>query len=98
VARKTFGAVFGREPTDDELDQIYVQYLLNLSADIVVSEGYRMLPGADQCLADLGKAGVLLGLVSGAMEVLQAPSSFLPISTASSYLARTDRTHPIAPS
>ncbi len=27
-----------------------------------------MLPGADQCLAALGEAGVLLGLVSGAME------------------------------
>ena len=58
----------GREPSDDELVQVYVQYLLNLSEDIVVSEGYRMLPGADRCLADLGKAGVLLGLVSGAME------------------------------
>ncbi len=68
VARETFRGVIGREPSDDELDQIYVQYLLNLSEDILVSEGYRMLPGADQCLARLGKAGVLLGLVSGAME------------------------------
>jgi phosphoglycolate phosphatase len=68
VARATFKAILGREPSDDELVQVYVQYLLNLSKDIVVSEGYRMLPGADRCLADLGKAGVLLGLVSGAME------------------------------
>jgi phosphoglycolate phosphatase len=68
VARETFKGVIGREPSDDELDQIYVQYLLNLSEDILVSEGYRMLPGADRCLAELGKAGVLLGLVSGAME------------------------------
>jgi phosphoglycolate phosphatase-like HAD superfamily hydrolase len=68
VARATFKAVVGREPSDDELVQVYVQYLLNLSEDILVSEGYRMLPGADQCLADLGKAGVLVGLVSGAME------------------------------
>jgi phosphoglycolate phosphatase len=68
VARATFKAVLGREPSDDELVQVYAQYLLNLSEDILVSEGYRMLPGADQCLADLGKAGVLLGLVSGAME------------------------------
>jgi phosphoglycolate phosphatase len=68
VARETFKSVLGREPTDDELVQVYAQYLLNLSEDILVSEGYRMLPGADRCLADLGKAGVLLGLVSGAME------------------------------
>jgi phosphoglycolate phosphatase len=68
VARETFKAVLGREPSDDELDRIYAQYLLNLTEDIVVSEGYRMLPGADVCLAKLGQAGVLLGLVSGAME------------------------------
>ena len=68
VARATFKAVLGRDPSDDELDRIYGQYLLNLSDDILVSEGYRMLPGADQCLSTLGDAGVLLGLVSGAME------------------------------
>jgi phosphoglycolate phosphatase len=68
VARETFIAVLGRDPSDDELDRIYAQYLLNLADDIVVSEGYRMLPGADVCLGKLGEAGVLLGLVSGAME------------------------------
>jgi phosphoglycolate phosphatase len=68
VARETFIAVLGRDPSDDELDRIYAQYLLNLADDIVVSEGYRMLPGADLCLGKLGEAGVLLGLVSGAME------------------------------
>jgi phosphoglycolate phosphatase len=68
VARATFKAVLGREPSDDELDRIYVQYLLNLADDILVSKDYRMLPGADTCLTELGKAGVLLGLVSGAME------------------------------
>jgi phosphoglycolate phosphatase len=68
VARATFKAVIKREPSDEELDQIYVQYLLNLADDILVSEQYRMLPGADTCLAELGQRGVLLGLVSGAME------------------------------
>jgi phosphoglycolate phosphatase-like HAD superfamily hydrolase len=68
VARATFKAVIGHDPTDVELDQLYVQYLRHLADDILVSEGYRMLPGADRCLADLGEAGVLLGLVSGAME------------------------------
>ena len=68
VARATFRAVVGREPSDIELDQLYVHYLLYLADDILVSEGYRTLPGAGQCLAALGDAGVLLGLVSGAME------------------------------
>jgi phosphoglycolate phosphatase len=68
VARATFQGVIGHEPSDNELDQLYFHYLLNLADDILTSEGYRMLPGADQCLAALGQAGVLLGLVSGAME------------------------------
>lgn len=68
VARATFIGVLGREPSDTELDQLYVQYLLHLADDILVSEQYRMLPGADGCLTTLGAAGVLLGLVSGAME------------------------------
>jgi phosphoglycolate phosphatase len=68
VARATFKGVIHREPTDTELDQLYVHYLLHLADDILVSEQYRMLPGADTCLTTLGRAGVLLGLVSGAME------------------------------
>src|SRR5580658_1677450 len=68
VARETFLAVIGREPSDDELDRLYGQYLLHLAEDIVVSEQYRVLPGAEETLLALGKAGVMLGLVSGAME------------------------------
>jgi phosphoglycolate phosphatase-like HAD superfamily hydrolase len=68
VARATFEAVMGREPSDNELDQLYVHYLLHLAQDILASENYRVLPGAEQCLSALGQAGVLLGLVSGAME------------------------------
>ena len=68
VARATFAGVLGRPPTDEELDQLYVQYLLHLADDILVSEQYRVLPGVEQCLSALGQAGVLLGLVSGAME------------------------------
>ena len=68
VARATFRGAVGHEPSDSELDALYSQYLLFLADDIVVSEHYRMLPGADQCLIKLGEAGVLLGLVSGAME------------------------------
>jgi phosphoglycolate phosphatase len=68
VARATFRAVLGRDPSDDELGKLYAQYLLHLAEDILTSEQYRVLPGAVQTLEKLGEAGVTLGLVSGAME------------------------------
>jgi phosphoglycolate phosphatase len=68
VARETFSAVIGHDPSDDELDRLYAQYLLHLADDILVSAEYRVLPGVDETLIALGEAGVLLGLVSGAME------------------------------
>jgi phosphoglycolate phosphatase len=68
VARATFTAVMGRDPSDDELDRLYGQYLLHLADDILISEQYRVLAGAQQTLTALGEAGVLVGLVSGAME------------------------------
>jgi phosphoglycolate phosphatase-like HAD superfamily hydrolase len=67
VGRETFQGVLGRAPSDAELDHIYAEYLLHLAGDIG-SGGYRVLPGAEQTLVRLGEAGVLLGLVSGAME------------------------------
>lgn len=68
VAKATFQGVLKREPSDDELDRLYAHYLLYLADDIGTSEGYKVLPGAEQTLMNLGKAGVMLGLVSGAME------------------------------
>jgi phosphoglycolate phosphatase len=68
VARATFKGVLNRDPSDDELDLLYAHYLLHLADDIGVSEGYKVLPGAEETLRSLGKAGVMLGLVSGAME------------------------------
>jgi phosphoglycolate phosphatase len=68
VAKATFKGVLNREPSDDELDRLYAHYLLHLADDIGTSEGYKVLPGAEQTLLNLGKAGVMLGLVSGAME------------------------------
>jgi phosphoglycolate phosphatase-like HAD superfamily hydrolase len=68
VARETFVGVLGRDPSDDELDRLYAQYLLHLADDIVVADQYRVLPGAEETLVALGEAGVMLGLVSGAME------------------------------
>jgi phosphoglycolate phosphatase-like HAD superfamily hydrolase len=68
VARATFKGVLGREPSIDELNRIYAHYLLHLAEDIVASEHYRVLAGAEAMLQTLGRAGVILGLVSGAME------------------------------
>ncbi|MBW4077712.1 MAG: HAD family hydrolase [Acidobacteria bacterium] len=68
VARATFNAVLGRDPSDHELSRLYAQYLLHLADDIGRSEGYRVLPGAEKILHRLRAAGVILGLVSGAME------------------------------
>ena len=68
VARETFRGVIGRDPSNEELDSIYAQYLLHLADDIWKSEQYKVLPGAEDVLVRLGDAGVILGLVSGAME------------------------------
>lgn len=68
VALATFRAVLHRDPSADELGRLYAQYLLHLADDIGVSEGYRVLPGAEKVILSLLEAGVQLGLVSGAME------------------------------
>jgi phosphoglycolate phosphatase len=68
VGRQTFKGVLNRDPSDDEIDRVYAQYLLHLAEDIGHSPGYRVLAGAERSLQQLGEAGVLLGLVSGAME------------------------------
>lgn len=68
VARATFRAVLDREPTLDELSRLYAAYLRHLAGEIWASESYLVLPGAQETLVRLGDAGVVLGLVSGAME------------------------------
>ncbi|HEX5586910.1 MAG TPA: HAD family hydrolase [Acidimicrobiia bacterium] len=68
VAGETFVGVLGRTPSAEELDAIYAKYLLVLADDIWTSEQYAVLPGVEALLVRLGAAGVILGLVSGAME------------------------------
>ena len=68
VAGETFRGVMGRAPAQDELGKLYARYLLHLAVDIWTSEQYRVLPGAQDVLARLAGSGVMLGLVSGAME------------------------------
>ena len=68
VARKTFEGAIGREPTERELATISAAYLRRLSREVATSEGYRVLDGAVELLTRLSDAGVMLGIVSGAME------------------------------
>jgi phosphoglycolate phosphatase-like HAD superfamily hydrolase len=68
VAGATFRGVLHREPTTVEMDRLYAEYLLRLGDEIWTSTQYRVLPGAEQTLRRLGEAGVMLGIVSGAME------------------------------
>jgi phosphoglycolate phosphatase len=68
VGEETFKAVLGRAPSKKEMARIYSLYLLHLSEDIWISEGYRVLDGGVRILERLAEAGVVLGIVSGAME------------------------------
>ena len=68
VGEKTFRAVLGRDPTKEEMARIFALYLLHLADDIGTSPGYRVLDGAVETLGRLSDAGVILGIVSGAME------------------------------
>jgi len=68
VGRATFQGVLGRDPSIEELTRIYAAYLLHLSDDIWRSEQYRVLSGAEKTLVELGEEGVVLGLISGALE------------------------------
>jgi phosphoglycolate phosphatase len=68
VGRETFRAVLHREPSHDELARLYARYLWHLAEDIWTAPGYRVLDGAEDVLRRLGEAGVLIGVISGAME------------------------------
>lgn len=68
VGRETFSAVLGHEPSCDEMARLYAAYLWHLSEDIWVSQAYRVLDGVEETLRQIADAGVILGLLSGAME------------------------------
>jgi phosphoglycolate phosphatase len=68
IAKATALAVLGRVPSEDELVRLYVEYLLHLSQDILISPEYRVMAGVEKLLTRLGENGVILGIVSGAME------------------------------
>jgi len=68
VGRLTFTSALGREPTDRELSRLLGAYLDGLADEVAHSPGYRVMPGVQALLPRLVGAGVLLGVVSGALE------------------------------
>jgi phosphoglycolate phosphatase len=68
VGRGTFRAVLGRDPSYDEMARLYAKYLWRLAEEIWASEAYQVLDGAEDLLQRLTAAGIILGVVSGAME------------------------------
>jgi phosphoglycolate phosphatase-like HAD superfamily hydrolase len=68
VGSLTFTRVLGREPTDRELARLLGAYLEGLQQEVQRSPGYRVMPGVDALLPRLVEAGILLGIVSGALE------------------------------
>jgi phosphoglycolate phosphatase-like HAD superfamily hydrolase len=69
VARLTFKAAVGHEPTARELATVMAAYLDRIPYEVDHSEKYRVLDGAEELLRRLGREkGVLLGITSGAVE------------------------------
>jgi phosphoglycolate phosphatase-like HAD superfamily hydrolase len=68
VGRLTFASALGREPTDRELSRLLGRYLDGLAGEVARSPGYQVMPGVRALLPRLVDAGILLGIVSGALE------------------------------
>ncbi|MEO6061145.1 MAG: HAD family hydrolase [Thermoflexales bacterium] len=68
VGRLTFARVLGREPTDQEMARLLGAYLEQLVKEVELSPGYRVMPGVAALLPRLVDAGIMLGLVSGALD------------------------------
>ena len=68
VARLTFKAAVGHDPSPTELATVMAAYLDRLPFEVDHSENYRVLDGAEDLLRRLGRDGILLGITSGAVE------------------------------
>lgn len=68
VGRRTFVRVLGRDPTEREMGRLFGAYLERLVEEVDQSAGYRVMPGVEVLLPRLIDEGMLLGIVSGAME------------------------------
>lgn len=68
VGRQTFVRVLGRDPTEREMGRLLGAYLERLAEEVEQSAGYRVMPGVEVLLPRLIDLGMLLGIVSGALE------------------------------
>jgi phosphoglycolate phosphatase-like HAD superfamily hydrolase len=69
VARLTFKAAVGHDPSPRELATVMAAYLDRLPYEVEHSDKYRVLDGAEELLKRLARDhGVLLGITSGAVE------------------------------
>jgi phosphoglycolate phosphatase-like HAD superfamily hydrolase len=68
VARLTFKAAVGHDPSPIELATVLAAYLDRLPFEVEHSDRYRVLDGAEELLPRLGRGGILLGITSGAVE------------------------------
>jgi phosphoglycolate phosphatase-like HAD superfamily hydrolase len=69
VARLTFKAAVGHDPTPRELATVMAAYLDRIPYEVDNSEKYRVLDGAEELLKKLGREkGMLLGITTGAVE------------------------------
>jgi phosphoglycolate phosphatase-like HAD superfamily hydrolase len=68
IGSVTFVRVIGREATDRELARLLGAYLAVLEEEVQLSPGYRVMPGVEALLPRLVETGILLGIVSGALQ------------------------------
>lgn len=68
VGSRTFKNVIGHEPSAEELARVMDYYLQRLPVEIQASDGYKVLDGVTELLEKLKQNGILLGIVSGAVE------------------------------
>lgn len=68
VGRQTFARVLGRDPTEREMGRLLGAYLERLTEEVEQSAGYRVMPGVEVLLPRLIEGGMMLGIVSGALE------------------------------
>lgn len=68
VGRQAFEAVMGREPADEEMAALMSKRLAFLPEEVESSDGYKVMPGAEDLLERLIDDGFLLGLTTGNVE------------------------------
>lgn len=68
VARRTFTAVVGHNPSASEFSRLLERRMHFLGRAVDEADGYRILPGVEALLPDLIDRGYLLGLVTGNLE------------------------------